>query len=111
MIKVKIYKSKDVIKGFEIRGHANYAEYGSDIVCSAVTILAVNTIDTFTDILMMEKNIEYLFDNNVGKLILKDNTDIKNNHDSQLILKKFDLGIKSLKKHYGDFIRVDYMEV
>lgn len=111
MIKVKIYKYKDIIKGFEITGHANYADSGSDIVCSAVSILAVNTIDTFTDILMMEDDIEYVFDNNVGKLILKDNTDIKYNHDSQLILKKFDLGMKSLKKYYGDFITVDYMEV
>lgn len=111
MIKVKIYKKKDIIKGFEITGHAYYADPGSDIVCSAVTILAVNTIDTFTDILMMEDDIEYKFNNNVGKLLLKDKKDIENNHDSQLILKKFELGMKSIISQYGDFIRVDYMEV
>lgn len=111
MIKVKIFKDHDIIKGFEMSGHANYDEYGSDVVCSAASILAVNTIDTFTDILMMEDDIEYVFDNNIGKLLLNKITDIQKNHDSQLILKKFDLGVKSLSIHYGDFIRVDYMEV
>ena len=111
MIKVKIYTKKDIIKGFEITGHALYADPGNDIVCSAVTMLVVNTIDTFTDILMKEDDINYVFDNNLAKLLLKEDEIIENNHDSQLILKKFELGIKSLVKHYGKFIRVDYMEV
>ena len=28
--------------GFEITGHAGYAEYGQDIVCAAVSVLALN---------------------------------------------------------------------
>ena len=47
-----LINKKDEIVGFEIRGHANYDEYGKDLVCSAVTILAyscVNTLDKYTD--------------------------------------------------------------
>lgn len=38
-------------QSFEIRGHANYAEYGSDIVCAGIStavIVTINLIDRFT---------------------------------------------------------------
>ena len=39
-------------KGFESKGHADYAEDGDDIVCAAVSALtfnAVNSIEKFTE--------------------------------------------------------------
>ena len=43
MIKVIIKRDKDkVAKGIEISGHAGYAEYGQDIICAAVSVLALN---------------------------------------------------------------------
>ena len=44
--------SEKEITGFYSAGHAGYAESGSDIVCSAISLLVINTInaiDTFTD--------------------------------------------------------------
>lgn len=53
MIKVKvILDNKSNYKSFICSGHAGFAEYGSDIVCSAVSALVINTanaIDQFTD--------------------------------------------------------------
>ena len=43
-------QNKDCI-GFEMKGHAGYAESGSDIVCAAISILAINTqnsVEKFT---------------------------------------------------------------
>ena len=37
MINVK-YECKDNIALFEVKGHANYAKSGKDIVCAAVSI-------------------------------------------------------------------------
>lgn len=111
MIKVKIYKKENWIQGFSVTGHAFYDEPGRDIVCSAVSMLAINTIDTFTDLLMMEDDINYIYDNNLIKLEIINDSVIDKNHDSQLILKKFELGMKSLISEYGKYIRVDYMEV
>lgn len=39
-------------RGIEITGHAGYAEYGQDIVCAAVSALALNfanSVEAFTD--------------------------------------------------------------
>lgn len=53
MIKVTIYQNSDsVFCGFRIEGHAGFAAHGSDIVCSAVSVLVINTmnsIEKFTD--------------------------------------------------------------
>ena len=53
MIQVIILRDKDrKEKGIEISGHAGYAEYGQDIICSAVSVLALNmanSVEQFTD--------------------------------------------------------------
>ncbi len=50
MIKVKYHYNDDFnVKAFVIKGHADYAEIGYDIVCSAVTsnaIAVINSLDT-----------------------------------------------------------------
>lgn len=111
MIKVKISKKNKSIKALEIRGHAEYAEHGKDIVCAAVSFLAFNTIDTFTDLLDMKNDISYEVGKNVIRLQVKEGLAPEKERDSQLILNKFELGMKSLLAEYGDFVRVDYMEV
>ena len=45
MIKARIYRKNQKICGFEISGHAGYAQAGEDIVCSAVTVLCFNTVN------------------------------------------------------------------
>lgn len=41
--------------GYEIKGHANYAEYGNDIICSAISAISLSSIDWFekSDILYL----------------------------------------------------------
>ena len=45
MIKIKIQKDGNIIKNIIITGHANYAEYGKDIVCAAVSSSVLTTIN------------------------------------------------------------------
>ena len=52
MITIEIRKSASGYTGFSSKGHAGYAEEGYDIICSAVSALTVNTINSieqFTD--------------------------------------------------------------
>ena len=49
MTKVVFYKKHGMYYGFHEVGHAGYGEFGTDIVCSALsamTMLIVNTIET-----------------------------------------------------------------
>ena len=45
MIKVKLQKDGNIIKKIIITGHANYAEYGKDIVCAAVSATVLTTVN------------------------------------------------------------------
>lgn len=47
MITAVFYKKKDIVCGFELSGHADYSEHGTDIVCAAVSAcveLLINTV-------------------------------------------------------------------
>lgn len=45
MIKVKINYKDNFVKGFKISGHANYDEYGKDIVCASVSSIVITSIN------------------------------------------------------------------
>ena len=45
MIKIKLLKSNDNINDIIITGHANYDDYGKDIVCAAVSSTVITTVN------------------------------------------------------------------
>ena len=45
MIKVEVVKENNLYKKVSIIGHAMYADYGKDIVCSAVSSIVTTTIN------------------------------------------------------------------
>ena len=53
MVKIVIYKNaKHQTVGFCTSGHAGYSEAGYDIVCAAISVLTINTVNSiekFTD--------------------------------------------------------------
>lgn len=53
MINVK-YKKKDYITNISIKGHADYDDYGKDIVCASVSSVVINTINI---ILLIDEEI------------------------------------------------------
>ena len=47
MIHAVVFKDQeDRIRGFELCGHAEYAQPGQDVVCAAVSMLAINTANS-----------------------------------------------------------------
>ncbi len=56
MIQIKVKRQDANITGFHIEGHSGYAQWGSDIICSAISTLAINcanSIEEFTDDLIL----------------------------------------------------------
>lgn len=53
MIKISLLKDQIIIKG-----HANYAEYGNDIVCASVSSIAITTINAI--LRFDSNNISYI---------------------------------------------------
>ena len=50
MIKVKVKKNLSQIKEITIAGHANYDEYGKDIVCSSVSSIVITTVNGISEL-------------------------------------------------------------
>ena len=94
MIKVTVYKTRrhDYV-GFDVSGHAGYAEAGSDIVCAAVSALvitAINSIERFT----------------------KDETSCVS-HDAGLLLDSMILGLEEIEdsSEHEEYIDIIFKEV
>ena len=50
MIQVKVKKNLSQIKEITITGHANYDEYGKDIVCSSVSSIVITTVNGISEL-------------------------------------------------------------
>lgn len=103
MIKIKYHYTEDFRrKGFTIKGHADFAPIGQDIVCAAVTsnsIGIINSLDAivkvkFDSVIGQEGFIECL----VNEESLNEKTD--------LLLEHFELTMKSIKKDYPNNIKI-----
>ena len=56
MIRVEIINNKTI----NVKGHANYAEYGSDIVCASVStavLMSINQIEVFDKLDCIKTNV------------------------------------------------------
>ena len=106
MITIIIHRKGDCCRGFSVRGHAGYADKGEDIVCSAVsalTINAVNSIEAFTKDRFSVRSDDGL---------LKMELDGEISEDTRLLLDSMILGLKSIQTQYGnEFIRLKFKEV
>jgi uncharacterized protein YsxB (DUF464 family) len=103
MIKAKLFKNSDnQIYRLELTGHADSGPYGQDIVCAAVSALAITTVNGLSDVIEAHPQIDS-DDNNGGHLIV---SDYQVDHDSEVLLQTFANGITDIQKNYADFIQV-----
>lgn len=98
MIQVIVKKQNGNITGFHIEGHAGFANKGSDIVCSAISTLAincVNSIEEFTEDLFSEG-----MDEERGMIDFDLTGEVS--EQSQLLLKSMLLGMEQIVGQYGE---------
>lgn len=105
MIKVTVTKEQsDRIHSFEMSGHAQFAEYGKDLVCaaaSAVSFGALNAVMTLTN---SKPNIKQGSDGGYLKAVFS--KDEIENHDIQLILNTMIVSLQTIEQDYGEHIKI-----
>lgn len=107
MIKAKFFKNEDQeITGFEISGHAFYAESGHDIICAAVSILATTTVNSLEEQLAIKNHYEV--DENIGYLKCNLPKNLPNDEmaKAQIILKTMEIGLKSIAQVYSENLKL-----
>ncbi|MBQ8496790.1 MAG: ribosomal-processing cysteine protease Prp [Clostridia bacterium] len=115
MTKVVFYKKHGIYYGFHEVGHAGYAEFGEDIVCSALsamTMLIVNTVET-----VWGADVNYAYEEKTGDITVTvkealpeyASSDAKQYAISGLIEGYF-YQLMDMIEDYGDYIDVEAEE-
>ena len=100
MIKVKVTYHNDAIVNVEVTGHADYDEYGKDLVCAGVSTLLTGIANTLVT----------LGDREHQSITLRDGyaniTMHSTSHDEQLILETLLISLKTMEESYGQYIEI-----
>lgn len=97
---IKVIKKNEVI---EINGHANYDEFGKDIVCASVSSVVMTTVNSIMNI--DNSSISYVDDGD--KIIIKK---LNDNDIVDKLLNTMILILKDLEKQYKKNIKVESEE-
>jgi len=96
MVQVKIFKNGDNEYGLEVKGHANYAEHGSDLICAGVSSIITGGFNA----LNKEDIEEVSLEEGYAKLILKEGS------ASLEVLRVIIIQLRTIEEGYPKFIRI-----
>ena len=91
--------------GIHMNGHANRSVNGQDIVCAAVSVLSINTINSLEKLagVVLEKELDDL--NGGFMKVSVDDSDL-DDPKVQLLLESLELGLRDIEISYHEYIHV-----
>ena len=101
MIRVKFLIGNKQLTGFEIKGHAMFAESGSDVVCAAVSSAAYMAANTLTEIVGAKADASA--QDGMMRVIL-----IQPDEQTETVLRGLELHLTELSKQYPENIKIIY---
>ena len=108
MTTILVKKTKDDYRGFTCTGHAGYAESGHDIVCAAVSVLVINTINAVEAFAKEPMEVVAGGDGGVIDVVVLNPV----NEQTALLMDTMILGLKDIEKQYGKkYLRLKFEEV
>ncbi len=107
MIRVIFTVESGIVTGFELRGHAGFAEAGSDIVCAAVSSAAYMTANTLTEVAALACTVT----EKDGHMKLCLSQDDAKDTAAQTVLSGFLLHLNALGRAYADCMDIKISEV
>ncbi|MBR5419769.1 MAG: ribosomal-processing cysteine protease Prp [Lachnospiraceae bacterium] len=104
MIEARIRKdADDNYRGFLIRGHAEYDDPGKDVVCAAVSMLAINTVNALEKLCGVAVEAEQEKESGTLKVSFPEVL----NEKGQLLMDALVLGLKGVEGQYDAFLKVE----
>ena len=107
MTEVFVKKENDRVISVDSTGHAGFAKRGKDIVCSAISVLMINTVNSIK--CFTEDEIEVESDQKSGKLSILLPKEYSEKTD--LLLKALFLGLSGIEEEYPENFRLYTEEV
>ena len=104
MIKIKIFRNNNTdIYGFQVDSH------GNKIICAAVSALAINTVNSIETYFNEPFEEEHAENGGYLRFTIPAIKQGKHNHDINLLLKSFVLGVRGIEAEHPGDVHVDDM--
>lgn len=99
------------IQQFTISGHANFAEYGKDIVCASISMLSISIINGIEEV--VGQKVNYSIDEKKGLLQCSLPVGIEKEKMKmiQVLLETMQINLKELQKQHPKHIKLIEEEV
>lgn len=94
---VFLNNANHMIEGFICSGHAGYKRYGKDIVCSAISMLTINTVNSLQEIAGATVNVDADDKSGFISCILASKPDDR----TQVLFESLRLGLETVANEYG----------
>jgi uncharacterized protein YsxB (DUF464 family) len=109
MTKITIKKTENGdLAGFTCEGHAGYKYKGEDIVCAAISVLTINTINSLEVLIKEPMDVEK--DEESGSVSVKFPQKVSD--QGILLMESYILGLSEVFKSYGKkHIQLEFEEV
>ena len=110
MIRVTVYKTgRHEYAGVDLSGHAGYENAGHDIVCAAVSVLVINTVNSIER--FTEDKTSCISDEETGSIQFRFSH--IPSHDASLLLDSMILGLEEIEDNneYESYIDIIFKEV
>ena len=109
MVTITIYENQNKeYTAFRCMGHAEYAVLGEDIVCAAVSVLVINTINSVEH--LVSDTFELTTDQESG--LIDFFFFLGYSKESLLLIRSLVLGLQGIQKNYGtEYIMLKFEEV
>ena len=112
MINIKIQRQKDKITYFEIKGHAEFSEYGEDVICAAVSSVGQMTVNGLIETLKLKKKLKFIEKD--GHIVC----DLKNSgltddelENADILVESMYSYLKAVEESYGKYVEIRVREV
>ncbi|HDR7323212.1 MULTISPECIES: ribosomal-processing cysteine protease Prp [Bacillus] len=111
MISVSVLIEKpNYIQGFIVEGHADYASYGEDIVCSSVSTVTIGTVNSIEKLCHVEMEVETR-DGYLRAMLPTNKASQKEQNDVQLLLQAMVYTLQCLEENYEKYIRIIFRKM
>ena len=98
MNEVYIKKDDGQIKSIEISGHANFADYGEDVVCSAISAVVFGSLNSLIEFGLSENNIQ------IDEAFIRIESNME--YDINLICKNMIIQLRTIQDNYPEYIKI-----
>ncbi len=106
MIQVTVYRTNNLMTGFELSGHAESGPYGYDLVCAGVSAVSIGTVNAVLELCAADLEIDQGAAGGYLHVRLQKSLQGEKMANVQLLFEGMLISLKSIEQEYKQFIHI-----